>query len=138
MHSSIKAKHLFDIPKITDGRGDLSFLQYPTHVPFMISRAYFLYNVPENTARGFHAHRELQQAMIAVSGSFDVILDDGRNREKVTLNRPDQCLLIGKRFWREMENFAPGSVCLVLASCSYDESDYIRDYDEFLRIVGGE
>ncbi|XZE34040.1 sugar 3,4-ketoisomerase [Pirellulaceae bacterium SH501] len=135
MRPILQGSFLFDIPRLADGRGELSFIQHPDHIPFLVSRAYFLYNVTENASRGFHAHRKLQQAMIAVSGSVDIILDDGISREKVTLNRPDQCLLVGRRFWREMENFSDRTVLLVLASCPYEESDYIRDYGEFLRLV---
>jgi hypothetical protein len=124
------------IATITDGRGDLSFVQHPDHLPFPISRVYYLYNVPAETPRGFHAHLELQQIMIALNGSFDVILDNGTHREKIRLDRPDQGLVIDKMIWREMENFSPGAICLVLASLPYDEADYIRDYDQFLKIVG--
>lgn len=126
---------IIELPTVSDERGDLGFLQYPDHLPFKVSRVYYLYNVPSTMARGFHAHKELQQVMIALHGSLDVILDDGNRRTRIHLNKPDHGLLIDKMIWREMENFSPGSICLVLASMAYDEGDYIRSYEEFLELA---
>lgn len=122
-------------PKIQDARGNLSFIEGDVHVPFPIKRVYYLYDVPEGAERGGHAHRKLQQAVIALSGSFDLILDDGTGRKRIHLNQPNQGILIGNNVWREMENFSEGCVCLVLASERYDEADYIRDYNEFLQWI---
>ncbi|HMO12753.1 MAG TPA: FdtA/QdtA family cupin domain-containing protein [Pirellulaceae bacterium] len=124
---------VFQLPKNLDGRGDLTFIEYPQHIPFPIARVYYLYNVPGVMARGFHAHRELKQLMIALNGSFEVLLDNGHHRETVSLCQPDQGLYIGPMIWHEMKNFSPGSICLVLASQHFDESDYIRSYADFLQ-----
>ena len=104
-------------------------------MPFDISRVYYLYDTPSGAERGGHAHYDLEQLIIAVSGSFDVIIDDGFNSERVTLLRPDEGLLISSMIWRELKNFSGGAVCLVLASNLYSESDYIRSYDEFCNTV---
>ncbi len=121
--------------KIIDPRGNITFLEEKNHVPFDISRVYYLYDTPSGAERGGHAHYDLQQLIIAVSGSFDVIIDDGSNSERITLLRPDEGLLISSMIWRELKNFSGGAVCLVLASNLYSESDYIRSYDEFRNIV---
>ncbi len=122
-----------ELPKIADPRGNLSFIESNKHVPFDIKRVYYLYDVPGGAARGGHAHRNLTQVAIALSGSFDFILDNGLEKERYTLNSPYKGLLITNNTWREMENFSSGSVCLVLASNYYDEADYIRNYDDFLK-----
>ena len=127
---------MIDLPKIADPRGNLTFVEGNIHVPFSIERVYYLYDVPGGADRGGHAHKELQQLLIAISGSFDVILDDGRERKKVQLNRSYNGLLINSMIWREIENFSSGAVCLVLASRRYDEADYYRDYDAFRKAVG--
>lgn len=124
-----------ELPKIADPRGNLSFIESNKHVPFDIKRVYYLYDVPGGAARGGHAHRNLTQVAIALSGSFDFILDNGIEKERYTLNSPYKGLLITNNTWREMENFSSGSVCLVLASNYYDEADYIRNYDDFLKGV---
>jgi dTDP-4-dehydrorhamnose 3,5-epimerase-like enzyme len=124
---------IIDLPKIVDPRGNLSFIEGSRHVPFEIRRVYYLYDIPGGESRGGHAHRELSQLLIAVSGSFTVVLDNGLGRRKCTLNRPDRGLLITPGVWRELEDFSSGAVCLVLASHPYDEGDYIRDYDLFLK-----
>lgn len=124
---------LLDLPKITDTRGSLTFAESGVHVPFDIKRVYYLYDVPGGSLRGGHGHRQLLQLLIALSGSFDAILDDGCQRRTVHLNRPFRGLLIRPMVWRELENFSSGSVCLVLASDFYDEDDYYRDYDAFCR-----
>jgi dTDP-4-dehydrorhamnose 3,5-epimerase-like enzyme len=123
---------LLEIPKISDpdGRGNLSVIEKDV-LPFRIKRVYYLYDVPSDSSRGGHAHKELKQFIIALSGSFDVVLDNGSTRRTFTLNRPNKGLLIPSGVWRELENFSAGSVCLSLVSDHYDEEDYIRDYDEF-------
>jgi dTDP-4-dehydrorhamnose 3,5-epimerase-like enzyme len=126
---------VIEIPKIVDPRGNLSFIEGGRHVPFEIRRVYYLYDVPGGEARGGHSHLELSQLLIAASGSFTVVLDDGHVRQKITLNRPDRGLHITPGIWRELEDFSSGAVCLVLASHPYDEADYIRDYDNFLKAV---
>ena len=128
---------LIDIPKISDpdGRGNLSVIEKDI-IPFQIQRVYYLYDVPSNSTRGGHAHLELMQCLIALSGSFDVVLDDGQNKKVVTLNRPDIGLLIPIGIWRELENFSSGGVCLSLVSDVYKEEDYIREYSDFLSFKG--
>ncbi len=128
---------LIDIPKISDpdGRGNLSVIEKDI-IPFQIQRVYYLYDVPSNSTRGGHAHLELMQCLIALSGSFDVVLDDGQNKKVVTLNRPDIGLLIPTGIWRELENFSSGGVCLSLVSDVYKEEDYIREYSDFLSFKG--
>ena len=129
---SIENVEIISIPKIVDekGRGKLSVIE-KSIVPFEIKRVYYLYDVPSDAFRGGHAHKDLYQFMIPLSGSFEVSIDDGFNSKKIMLNKPDQGLLIPRGIWREMENFSAGSVCLVLASEVYDESDYFRDYNSF-------
>ena len=130
---SIDDVEIISIPKIIDkeGRGKLSVIE-KSIVPFEIKRVYYLYDVPSDAFRGGHAHKNLIQFMIALSGSFEVKIDDGSNNKKVMLNKPNQGLLIPSGIWREMDNFSAGSVCLVLASEFFDESDYFRDYNTFL------
>lgn len=122
---------LINIPKIQDPRGNLAVVEKDV-LPFDIQRVYYLYDVPSDAYRGGHAHKEQLELLVAVSGSFDVILDDGNERMTVTLNKPNKGLLIPTEIWRELENFSSGSVCLVLASDVFEEADYIRDYKEFL------
>ncbi|HID97513.1 MAG TPA: WxcM-like domain-containing protein [Thermodesulfobacteriaceae bacterium] len=128
---SIDRVRLIALPKITDTRGNLTFIEGGEHIPFAIKRVYYLYDVPGGEVRGGHAHKRLEQLIIAASGSFDVLLDDGREKKKITLNRPFYGLYIPVMIWRELENFSSGSTCLVLASEHFDESDYFRDYDQF-------
>src|SRR2546425_8616291 len=127
---------IIELPKIADPRGNLTFLEGRRHVPFEIKRVYYTYDVPGGEARGGHAHKECLEFIIAASGSFEVLLDDGRQRESFFLNRSYQGLLIHRMVWREIYNFSSGSVCLVLASECFDEADYYRDYDEFLTVSG--
>jgi dTDP-4-dehydrorhamnose 3,5-epimerase-like enzyme len=129
---------LIELPRIRDDRGNLTFVESERHVPFDVQRVYYLYDVPGGEQRAGHAHRNLQQLVIAVSGSFDVLVDDGETRRVVQLNRGYQGLLMKNTVWREIHNFSSGAVCLVLASMHYDESDYIRDYDAFLEYVGSQ
>jgi len=126
---------IINLPKITDPRGNLTFIESMSQIPFDIKRVYYLYDVPGGSVRGGHAHLELEQLIIAVHGSFDVIIDDGFNKETITLNRAYQGLKIKNFIWRELSNFSSGSVCLVLANMPYTEDDYIRNYDEFLKLV---
>ena len=123
---------LIELPRVTDPRGNLTFIEQEHHVPFEIKRVYYLYDVPGGETRGGHAHKQLQQFVVAASGSFDVLLDDGRNQERYHLNRSYYGLYIPRMVWRELDNFSSGSVCLVLASEYYDENDYIRDYAVFM------
>lgn len=125
---------IIDLPKIIDPRGNLSVIEGNT-LPFPIKRVYFLYDVPSGAERGGHAHVVQKEFLIATSGSFDVILNDGFSIEKVTLNKPNQGLLIPEGVWRELQNFCSGAVCLVIASDVYDEADYIRDYNDFLKSI---
>lgn len=127
--------HFIDLPVVADPRGNLCFAESNGHVPFPIERVYYLYDVPGGSTRAGHAHKVLHQLLVAVSGSFDVRLNDGEREEVVTLNRPSRGLHIGPMMWRELENFSSGSVCVVLASTPYDESDYYRDRDDFLASV---
>lgn len=126
---------IVEFPKIGDPRGNLTFLEGERHVPFAIRRVYYLYDVPGGAERGGHAHYDLHQMIIAMSGSFDVVLDDGRNKRRFHLNRSYYGLYVCPMMWRELDNFSSGSVCLVLASNRYDEADYIRDYASFLAAV---
>lgn len=121
---------LIEIPKISDPRGNLAVIEKDS-IPFSIKRVYYLYDVPSDAYRGGHAHKEQQEFLIALSGSFEVVLNDGNSKQKVMLNKPDKGLLIPTGIWRELENFSSGAVCLVLASDEFDEADYIRNYDDF-------
>ena len=123
---------IINIPKITDVRGNLSVIENDV-VPFSIKRVYYLYDVPSGSYRGGHAHKELEQLLIAISGSFDVVLkDQDGNKRTITLNKPDKGLLIPNMVWRELEDFSSGAICLVIASQPYNEEDYISNLDDFL------
>lgn len=124
-----------DLPKVSDIRGNLTFVEANKHVPFDIKRVYYLYDVPGGAERGGHAHKALHQLIIAMSGSFDVVLDDGQAKKRIHLNRSYQGLYVCPMIWRELDNFSSGSVCMVLASNFYDESDYYRDYNQFLQAI---
>ena len=123
---------VIDLPKIQDPRGNLTFIEGNVHVPFDIRRVYYLYDVPGGAERGGHAHKGLSQLIVAMSGSFDVVLDDGTEKRRIHLNRSYQGLYVCPMIWRELDNFSSGSVCMVLASNVYDESDYFRDYSGFI------
>ena len=133
----LEQARIINLPKIGDPRGNLTFIEGQKHIPFEIKRVYYLYDVPGGESRGGHAHYKIEQLVIAASGSFDMILDDGKQKQRFHLNRSYYGLYIPKMLWREMDNFSSSSVCLVLASMMYDESDYIRNYDEFIRVVNG-
>ena len=127
---------LVDLPKISDPRGNLTFVEGGQHIPFDIQRVYYLYDVPGGAERGGHAHKGLQQLIVAMSGSFDVVLDDGRQKRRIHLNRSYAGLYVCPMIWRELDNFSSGSVCMVLASNRYDEDDYYRDYGQYLAAQG--
>ncbi len=124
---------LIDLPKITARQGNITPVEGAKDIPFDIARVYYLYDVPGSESRGGHAHKELQQLIVSVMGSFDVVLDDGQKKKTVTLNRAYYGLYVPKMIWRELENFSSGGICLVLASMPYSEADYIRDYNLFLK-----
>lgn len=126
---------IIDLPKISDPRGNLSFIEGGQHIPFDIKRVYYLYDVPGGSDRGSHAHKNLHQFIVAMSGSFDVVLNDGREKKRFHLNRSYYGLYVCPMMWRELDNFSSGAVCVVLASSRYDESDYIRNYDQFVATV---
>ncbi len=126
---------IIELPRINDPRGNLTFIEGSRHIPFEVKRVYYLYDVPGGAMRAGHAHKTLQQFLIAMSGSFDVTLDDGCNQKKIHLNRSYYGLIISPMVWREIDNFSSGSVCMALASDYFDESDYYRDYSEFLKAV---
>ncbi len=127
---------IVDLPRIADPRGNLTFIEGERHVPFPIARVYYLYDVPGGASRGGHAHKGLQQLIIAAAGSFDVIVDDGEHQERFFLNRSYHGLLVPRLVWRELDNFSSGGVCLVLASEHYEEDDYFRDYATFEQAAG--
>jgi dTDP-4-dehydrorhamnose 3,5-epimerase-like enzyme len=129
---SLEQCRIIDLPKISDPRGNLTFIEGSRHVPFDIRRVYYLYDVPGGAERGGHAHKGLHQLIIAMSGSFDIVLDDGRDKKRIHLSRSYYGLYVCPMIWREMDNFSSGSVCMVLASNLYDEEDYYRDYGDFV------
>lgn len=130
----MKKAEIIQLPKFLDARGNLSFVQQEDHIPFVIRRTYWLYDVPGGEGRGGHAYRENQEFIVAMSGSFDVVLDDGTQKQTFTLNRSYYGLYVPMGLWREMENFSTNSLALILSSTDYDANDYVRDYDEFLKL----
>lgn len=124
---------IIDLPKISDPRGNLTFIEGGNHIPFEIKRVYYLYDVPGGAERGAHGHRRLQQFIVAMSGSFDVILDDGFETRTIHMNRSYYGLYVSPMMWRDITNVSSGAVLMVLASELYDESDYFREYEQFLR-----
>ena len=133
---SLDLCRILELPRITDPRGNLTFIEGGRHVGFDIRRVYYLYDVPGGATRAGHGHRRLHQLMIAMSGSFDVVLDDSREKRRFHLNRSYYGLYVCPMIWRDIDNFSSGSVCMVLASDFFDESDYYRDYADFLEAVG--
>jgi hypothetical protein len=131
--SSLHQCRIIELPKVADPRGNLTFIEGNSQIPFDIKRVYYLYDVPGGAERGGHAHKDLSQLIIAMSGSFDVILDDGENKKRIHLNRSYQGLFVCPMIWRELDNFSSGSVCLVLASNTYSEDDYFRNKQEFMK-----
>ena len=125
---------IIELPKFLDARGNLSFVEQEKHIPFAIKRTYWLYDVPGGECRGGHAYRENEEFIIALSGSFDVVLDDGNEKRIFTLNRSYYGLYVPKGLWREMENFSTNSLAMILSSTDYDANDYVRDYDLFLKL----
>ncbi len=132
---SISNCKIVNLKKLTDPRGSLTVIEEFKEIPFTIKRVYYLYDVASNQSRGRHAHKELQEFLIAGSGSFDVVLDDGVKKERFHLNRPDMGLYISPMTWIELENFSGGAVCFALASDIYKDNDYIRDYEVYLKSV---
>jgi glyoxylate utilization-related uncharacterized protein len=130
---SLEKCKIIELPRITDPRGNLTFIEGESHIPFSIKRVFYLYDVPGGATRAGHGHKMLEEFMIAISGSFDVLLDDGHEKRRYHLNRSFYGLYIPPLVWRELENFSSGSVCMVLASRPYSEADYFRDYDEFVK-----
>jgi dTDP-4-dehydrorhamnose 3,5-epimerase-like enzyme len=131
----IKDCKLLKLPKIHDSRGNITFIESNRHIPFDIKRTYYLYDIPSGAARAAHGHKNLHQFMISISGSFDVMLDDGIEKKLFSLNRPNYGLYIPPMIWRDLDNFSAGSVCMVLASEYYDEMDYYRGYDQFINDI---
>jgi hypothetical protein len=132
---SLQDCRYIDLPKIQDVRGNLTFIQGGDHIPFDIARVYYLYDVPGGAERAGHGHRELQQLFVAMSGSFDVVLDDGVRQRRFHLNRSYYGLYVCPMVWRVIDNFSSGAVCMVLASARYDEADYLREYSDFMQAV---
>ncbi len=133
--NSVNDCGIIELPRIMGRSGNITAVEPQINIPFEIERIYYLYDVPGGAERGGHAHKELRQLIVSASGSFDVILDDGLDKKQITLNRPYFGLSVIPGIWRELSNFSSGAVCLVLASLHYDESDYIRNYGEFLKYV---
>lgn len=125
---------MVNVSKVHNEAGNITVIENRKNISFDVKRIYYLYDIPGGESRGGHAHYDLEQYIVAASGSFDVILDDGKNKKRITLNRPDKALHIIPGLWRELDNFSSGSICLILASHKYDEKDYIRDYKEYLNL----
>ena len=125
---------VIDVSKIHNEAGNITVVENNSNIPFEVKRVYYLYDVPGGETRGGHAHYELEQFVVAASGSFDVLLDDGKNKKRISLNRPNMALHIVPGLWRSLDNFSSGSICMVLASHRYIEEDYVRDYDEFIKL----
>lgn len=135
LHMNLANAKIIDLPKILDKRGNLSIIEEFKNIPFKIERTYWIYDVPGGEVRGGHAYKENQEFIVALSGSFDVVLDDGRERKTFPLNRSYYGLYVPKGLWREMDNFSTNSLALILASTPYNADDYIYDYDEFLNFT---
>jgi len=122
------------LPKVTDERGNLSFFEGEKTIPFEIKRTYWIYDVPGGERRGGHAYRTLKECIIALSGSFDIVLNDGKDIKKISLNRSYQAVYVPQGLWRHLENFSTNSLCLIVANAAYEETDYIRDFDDYLKL----
>jgi len=133
--SPLERCRIIELPKVHDPRGNLTFIEGGRHVPFEIKRVYYLYDVPGGESRAGHAHKTLEQVLIAMSGSFDVTLDDGMTRRKYHLNRSHFGLYVPNMLWREIDNFSSGAVCMAIASTFYNEADYFRRYEDFAAVV---
>jgi dTDP-4-dehydrorhamnose 3,5-epimerase-like enzyme len=131
----IEQCRIIELPKISDPRGNLTFVEANRHIPFDIKRVYYLYDVPGGSERAGHGHKQLQQLFIAMSGSFDLLIDDGHEKKKYHMNRSYYGLYVCPMIWRDLDNFSSGSVCMVFASDYYDESDYYREYQDFIEAV---
>lgn len=131
----IEQCRIIELPKISDPRGNLTFVEANRHIPFDIKRVYYLYDVPGGSERAGHGHKQLQQLFIAMSGSFDLLIDDGHKKKKYHMNRSYYGLYVCPMIWRDLDNFSSGSVCMVFASDYYDESDYYREYQDFIEAV---
>jgi dTDP-4-dehydrorhamnose 3,5-epimerase-like enzyme len=134
--SKLNQCKIIDLPRFTDERGSLGVIEVGEHTPFEVKRIYYLFDVPDQAERGVHAHKKLQQLIVPICGSFDILLDDGTERKKFTLNNPTQGILITNMIWRELDNFSPGTVCMVFASEHYDDNDYYHIYEEFIADLG--
>lgn len=130
----LNQSYLIELPKIFDDRGNLSFLEGSSHIPFEIARTYWIYDVPGGEIRGAHAFKQQEEIIIALSGSFDIVLNDGESEQVYSLNRSYKALYVPKMIWRSMQNFSTNAVALVAASTSFNVNDYIRDFDEFCKI----
>ena len=136
MQNSVYDCVILPLSKIHNRAGNITIVEGQTNIPFDVRRIYYLYDIPGGEDRGGHAHKELHQLIVAASGSFNVLLDDGQNKKIVTLNRPDYGLMVVPGIWRELFEFSSGAICLVLASQKYDQADYIRSYDQFVDFRG--
>ena len=136
MKITLSEVKIIDLPKIEDPRGNLSFIEEQKHIPFQIERSYWIYDVPGGQVRGGHAFKEQKEFIVAISGSFDVVVDDGREQKTYSLNRSYYGLYLPAGLWRQMQNFSTNSLAMVLSSTTYDENDYIREYAEFLNYKG--
>ena len=134
-NNKCKLTKIINLPKILDNRGNLTFIEGKKHIPFEIKRAYWIYDVPGGEKRGGHAYKTLREFVIALSGSFDVVLDDGREKKVYSLNRSYYGIFIPEMIWREINNFSTNALCLVLASDFYKEEDYIRNYNKFKKMA---
>ena len=135
--STISECRYIDFPKIIDTRGNLTFIEGKRHLPFEIRRVFFIYDIPSGEVRGAHAHRRLRQVIVCLSGSLDVVVNDGREQKTIHLNRPTRGLYLPPMIWANMENFDSNTIYAVMASTYYDESDYIRDFSEFVKLAKG-
>ena len=132
--TNLNAVRVIDIPKILDERGNLSFIEELNHIPFQIKRTYWIYDVPGGEVRGGHAYKTLHEFIVALSGSFDVVLDDGIAKKTYSLNRSYYGIYVPNMIWRSIENFSTNSLCMILASADYDENEYVRDYEAFIKV----